>query len=617
MFKGQRLALIFILLTVALVAAQCGGAQPTVDTSQLEAANAAAETAEAKVAAAEAKAATAESQAATAAEAGSEELEAAKAEAETAKAEAEAAMKEAEAAKAEAEAAKAEVEAVMAEAETAEADVEARPNKVIFGGGGEPTTLDPHVTLTGIDESFYRNIYDGLIDWTGRPGEYEPALATEWEVAEDNMTWTFKLRQGVKFHDGTDFNAEVVKKNIDRALNSEEIRWRWEPFVESATVIDEFTIEIKSPKPHSGFLDHISWGSTVFHSWEAYEKYGEEDLRRNPVGTGPFIFEEWKPGEFIRLKRNPDYWREGPGIEELEYRVISEYSSRVLALASGDVDQIINVNVVDVPRIRETEGLKIDVFPSVRSMFLQPNLSKDLIAKKEVRQALNYAIDRDSIVNNLMEGLTQPSYSAFSSNNFGFKIPALKFDYDPDKARELLAAAGVEEGTPLTIQITEGRYYGDRQVGEALQTMFNDIGFETELWQLEWPTYAEYMWSLGPDDPNVQRRDMALTDYGAQDPNFQIWADLYSQGGDNWVPGGGNAYYNDTPELDEMIDNAWLTVDDEERAAIYAEMQDFLAEESLRIFIMEQSQVFAAKEGLTGFVALPNHQWSWRTVSWE
>ena len=500
------------------------------------------------------------------------------------------------------------------EATATTAASQATTTKVIFGAGGEPTTLDPHVPVTGIDDGFIRNIYDGLIDWAGKPGEYVPSLATEWEVASDNVTWTFKLREGVKFHDGNDFDAEAVKFNIDRALGN-EIAWRWEPFVESAKVVDKYTIEIKSPKPHSGFLDYISWATTVFHSAEAFEKYGD-DLKRNPVGTGPFIFDEWKAGEYVRLKRNPDYWGGAPAIEELEYRPISEYSSRVLALESGDVDQIVNVGVADVARLTAGQGLKVDTYPSIRNMYLMPNLSKDLIKKKEVRQALNYAVDRDALAKNVMAGLTTPSYSAFSTFNAGYKVPEPQYTYDPDKAKALLQAAGVPAGEKLVIMHTLGRYYGDREIAEALQSMFNAVGFDTELWQLEWPTYAQYMWSTGPDDPNVQKRDLVLTDFGAQDPNFAMYADYYSQDKMLWAPKGGNAYFNDTPELDKMIDAAWATVADEPRRQIFADMQDYIAEEALRVFIMEQSQVFASKAGLMGFQALPNQQWNWKKCYW-
>ncbi|MCC7161974.1 MAG: hypothetical protein IT331_05750 [Anaerolineae bacterium] len=489
-------------------------------------------------------------------------------------------------------------------------------SRITFGAGGEPTTLDPHIQLTGVDEALLKTVYDGLIDWTGKPGEYVPALATEWSVSPDGLKWTFKLREGVKFSDGTDFDAEAVKFNVDRALASEGAAWRWEPFVKSVRVVDKYTVEFTSPKPHAGFLDHISWGSTVFHSPAALEKYGD-DLKRNPVGTGPFTLEEWKPGEFLRFKRNPNYWREGPNIDELIVRPIPDYSARVLALESGDVDVIQGVGVVDVERLKNTDGLKVEVFPSVRNMYLIPNMSKELMAKKEVRQALNYAVDREAIVKNIMAGVTRPSNNYFSSNNFGFINPTPSYTYDPEKAKELLQQAGVAPGTKLTIMSTDGRYYGDRIVAEALQGMFNAVGFDTEIWQLEWPTYAQYMWGVGSDDPNVQRRDMALTDYGAQDPVFATFAELFSDGGKNWPPKGGNATYNDTPELDKLIDEAWATLDPEERKKPLADMQNLMAEEALRIFIMEQSQVYGSKDGVTGFVVLPNNQWSWRLAGWQ
>lgn len=492
-----------------------------------------------------------------------------------------------------------------------------KKTKVVYGSGADFVTFDPHTQLTGIEDSFLKNIYDGLIDWTGKPGEYTPSLATEWSLAEDNVTWTFKLREGVKFHDGSEFDADAVKFNIDRALRSEGAAWRWEPYVKSSEVIDKYTIKIVSPKPHSGFLDNASWGSVVFHSVKAHEEYGEEGLRQHPVGTGPFIFQEWKPGEYVRVKRNPNYWREGPQIEELEFRVIPDYSTRALALESGDLDMISNVNMADVERLRQVSGLKIETYLSVRNMFCAPNLTKPLIGKIEVRQALNYAVDRDAICKSVMLDLTRPSYGPFSSSAFGFKIPETKYTYDPEKAKALLKQAGVAPGTKLVMMTTEGRYYGDRQVAEALQGMFNAVGFDTEIWQLDWPTYSDYMNNKGPGEPMVDKRDLILTDFGSQDPIFNLYVDLYSGNQKNWSGReGANAYFTDDPKLDQLLLDGWAEMDVEKRKVIFEEIQDYIAEQAYKVFIMEQSQVYGLKSDLMGFEALPNQQWSWRKCYW-
>lgn len=483
------------------------------------------------------------------------------------------------------------------------------PGKIIFGSSADITSMDPAVVQnTGIDEAMYRNIYDGLLSWTGKPGEYAPGLATEWGVAEDQITWTFKLRPEIKFSDGTNFDADVVKYNLDRQL--EKATFRIAPHVKEVKVVDKGTVQLVSPQPDAGFLDWVSWPTTSFVSVEAYKKYGE-DLGKNPVGTGPFLFDSWVPGEQVVLKKNENYWGDKAQVDEVVMRPISEYGSRILALEAGDIDTIGNVAVADVARLRNMAELRVDIFPSARCMNLIPNLTKPGLTK-ELRAALNYAIDREAICTNVMLGLTKPSYNFTSSVNFGFRDPNPKYVYNVEKAKELLASAGVAAGTKLCIMCTEGRYYGDRQVAEAVQGMWNAIGMDTEVWLVEWPTYAQWMWGVGPEDPNVVRRDFALTDWGAQDPVFAIKAEATG----DWPPVGGNSTFTKDAELERLIVEAGAALDKDKYVDLLGQLQDLIAENSYREFIMESSQVYASKKGVEGFEANPNNHWNFRKIRW-
>lgn len=484
----------------------------------------------------------------------------------------------------------------------------AQPGKLIFGAGADITTFDPHADLTGVDEAMFRNYYDGLIDWTGKPGEFTPSLATEWSLAPDEVTWTFKLRPDIKFSDGSVFDADAVKYNFDRAIEYQN--WLVGPHLKEVKVVDKGTVQIISPAPDSGFLDFISWTDVSFVSVEAYKKYGD-DVKNNAVGTGPLLVEEWKPGEQLVLKKNPNYWREKAKVDQIIYRPISEYGSRVLALESGDVDLIINVAVTDVQRLKSAaQGIKVDVYPTFRNMYLMANLIKPVLTK-EVLQALNYAIDREAICKNVMAGLTRPSINYLSSMNFGFRDPIPTYSYNPEKAKELLAQGGFAPGTKLTIMHTEGRYYGDRAIAEAVQAMWKAVGVEAELWQVEWSSYASYMWGAGIDDPNVQKRDFALGDWGSQDPVYAIASEMTGP----WPPDGANSYHTKDPELDRLVKEAWSTLDKEKYKGLLGELQDLIADKGYCSFIMESSQVFAMKKGVTGFQATPNGHWPLKTVS--
>lgn len=442
--------------------------------------------------------------------------------------------------------------------------------KIIFGCGGEAVELDPAEAIGGPAGWVIANLYDSLMEMT-EDGEIVPCLATGWTVSDDDLTWTLTLREGVKFHDGTDFDATVVKFNIDRIMDPDlELAnlGRWEPHIAAVNVVDKYTVQITTKEPYGGFLNLMAEGFSGLSSPDAIEKYGE-GYSRHPVATGPFMFDSWVPGERIVLVKNPNYWREGPFIDELEFRVIPEGSVRVLALEGGDVDVIDQLPAQDLEMIEKNPQLGVIQKTLYRLYYWAFNLTKDVWKDPKIRIALNHAIDRESIVRNIALGAGEAANS-FVSPSLDGSIPIDVYDYDPEKARRMLEEAGYPFDYEAVCYATEGRYFMDRQVAEALQGMLAEVGVKVNVQILEWGAFVDAIWFTPADDPVAQTRDWMQTTWGAADLGYSWRATLH---GEMWPPDGYNEPFYSNPEVDRLIDEINRTTDLEKRRVLIEDVQ--------------------------------------------
>ncbi len=224
------------------------------------------------------------------------------------------------------------------------------PNVLIVGQIAEPQSLDPHTVTATNDFRILVNIYDGLVRYKDGTLEVEPALAESWTISDDGKTYTFKLRQGVKFHDGSDFNAEAVKFNFDRMLKEDHPFYNTGPFplsfnfssIDAVNVLDEHTVEFKLKEPFAPFLSNLAYPTGLIVSPEAVKKYGKE-FGRHPSGTGPFKFAEWQSGQRVVVERNPDYWDTAPALEAVVFRPITDANTRVAEMMAGGLDVMVEV----------------------------------------------------------------------------------------------------------------------------------------------------------------------------------------------------------------------------------------------------------------------------------
>jgi peptide/nickel transport system substrate-binding protein len=484
--------------------------------------------------------------------------------------------------------------------------------EIIYGYGAEAVTLDMADAIDGPSQDVTDNLHEGLLEM-GPDGEILPALAESWQLQEDGLTWTFFLRSDVQFHDGTPFNAEAVKFNFDRVMDEalgHANQGQWAPHISEVRVVDEYTVEIVTFEPYAslGLKLADSFGK-LMNSPAAVAEHGP-DYGRNPVGTGPFMFESWSPGEHIVLARNPNYWRSGPGVETLRFRPISEGSVRLLAIEGGDIQVINQVPAQSLAMLRENAQVQVQQKTITRLFYWAFNHTKDAWKDPMVRKALNHAIDRQSIVDNILFGVGEVAAS-FVSPSVPSSVSLSDYQYDPELARSLLEEAGYDFDYVATCYATEGRYYQDRQVAEAVQGMLAQVGVQINLEILEWGAFVDAIWFTPADDPVAQARDFMQTSFGSNDPPTWMNQTLHTNA---WPLNGFNEAFYSNAQVDSLIDDANRTADVEAQSEIVRTIQGELEADPPWIISHFEQAVIAHSANLTGLFIWPSGRVNFREV---
>jgi peptide/nickel transport system substrate-binding protein len=484
----------------------------------------------------------------------------------------------------------------------ARASAQSTGGRIIYGYGAEAVNLDPGNAIDRPSFDVIQNLYDGLVE-IDQTGAIQPALATEWTISEDNLTWTFTLREGITFHDGTPFDAAAVKSNFDRILdpaNALATLGQWEPTIAAVNAVSDLVVEIVTKAPAGGLLDLLASGYGAILSPAAVETFGTE-ISRNPVGTGPFAFGSWEQGERIVLTKNASYWGGAPAIDELEFRLITEDSSRILALEAGDVDVIANVSAQNIPVLRDNDGLVVIQQPTYRLFYWAFNNTKPVFGDKRVRQAFNYLIDRQTLVDAVLQGVGVPADAPIPPTVVGY-APIGTYTYDPDKGKALLAEASFPSDWEGVAYLTEGRYYMDRQVGEAIQGMLSEAGVNVSVEVLEWGAFIDAVWVATADSELAQKRDFAQTAFGTADPGQTFRSTLFST---YWPTTGYNEALFADPDVDAAILAVEQAVAPEERAAAIGDLSAKIFEAAPWIFSHFEQQVVGHQASITGVEVLP------------
>ncbi|ANT63375.1 peptide ABC transporter substrate-binding protein (plasmid) [Salipiger sp. CCB-MM3] len=487
------------------------------------------------------------------------------------------------------------------------AQAQTPPGVLIVGQIAEPKSLDPAAVTAVNDFRILMNVYDGLVRYKDGTLEVEPALATDWTISEDGTEYTFTLREGVSFHDGTPFNAEAVKFNFDRMLDESHPFHDTGPFplafffssVESIEAVDDLTVKFTLSEPYAPFLSNLAYPTGLLVSPAAVEQYGA-DFGRNPSGTGPFKFAEWRSNEAVVIEANPDHWDGAPALQAVVFRPITDANTRTAEMLAGGIDLMVEVPPVALSEFQgEAYTLHEQAGPHV--WFLILNAKEGPFADKRVRQAANYAINKEALVNDVLEGTAEvaagPTPPAFA---WAYNDDLEPYPYDPEKAKELLAEAGAERAE-LTFYVTEGGsgMLDPIAMGTAIQADLNAVGFDTKIETYEWNTF------LGEVNPGLEgKADMAEMAWMTNDPDTLPFLALRS---DAWPDKGGfNSGYYSNPEVDELLEAARVATDQGERAELYKQMQTIVQEDAPWVFVANWKQNAVTSERVENFTLQPS-----------
>ncbi|KZM52931.1 hypothetical protein A3Q36_11605 [Geobacillus stearothermophilus] len=489
--------------------------------------------------------------------------------------------------------------------------------QLIIGMESEADVLDPHRAGGWVTMRINNQIYEPLIgeDLTKTSEqapvpELIPVLAERWEVSKDGKIYTFKLRQGVKFHDGSKFNAEAVQFNIRRLTDKKfeyydklgaSRTFRTFKFFKSSKVVDEYTIQIQLTKPFSEFPRMLAQiNSLQIVSPDAVKKYGNDGLGEHPVGTGPFKFKSRTRGHNITLVRNEEYWGKKAYLDSVIFRPMSDPASRVLAMQNGEVD------IIAVPPADSLENLKNQGFEVVSGTpphvwYLTFNFDNKIMQDKRVRQAINYAIDREGIAKELLKGTVKPAYTIQSPGSPNYDPSKKWYEYNPEKAKELLAEAGYENGFSTIFQTSVD---GSGQlvpvdIAEWIQRDLAEVGIKIKLDTTEWITYlANYNEGMSSD---VGFNQMSS---GRTSPYFlsMIAHSEFS------APGGFNSGKYVNPELDKILDQASTSLNEDEAMKLWKQAEEMIMEEAVFAPIVNDSAPYVVHPRVNGFV-VPAEEW--------
>jgi peptide/nickel transport system substrate-binding protein len=472
-------------------------------------------------------------------------------------------------------------------------------------GGG----LDPEAVLNNTSGFIMATIFDSLVKYKPGTVDVGPALAESWDVSADGLTWTFHLRKGVSYHDGTPFNAPNYIKTIKRLLDKQDPDSIFntgtvENYVDdtygtvtSYTALDDNTVQFKLKEPNGPFPTNLAmvWNGVV--SPAAVSKF-KKDFRNHPVGTGPFIFKEWRPNDQIVLDANPNYWGGKPKVDRLIFKVMPDAQAALLALKKGDVHILGDVSVQTIPAIKSDPNLVVVTQPGlVVSGVAMTNDAKPFDDKR-VRQALNYAVDKEAINKALYQGLAVQLTAPLPSSQWGWDDSLKGYGYDPEKAKKLLAEAGFPNGFEtelLSYSSPRGYNPAGAELAVAVQGYLAKVGVKASVRKQEMGAFLAEVRS-------GKYKQMFLTGFSGDngDPDNFLWSLFASPG----MPVGDTSHYKNA-EVDKLLADGRVVTDQAKRIEIYKKAQKLILDDAPWIFVNQTLQVRVTRKEVKGFILNP------------
>lgn len=460
---------------------------------------------------------------------------------------------------------------------------------------GRPDKLDPHTTTAYPSFQVLENVYDTLVVPDPEDLTYEPALAESWETSEDELTWTFTLREGVTFHDGSTFEAADVVYSYRRIIDDELANAFRFATVEDVVAVDERTVELRLSDPTPNLLDNIGGfkGMAILPEGAAEEV----ELDTEAVGTGPFTLESLNAGD-VQLAANPDYWGEAPKVDAVEIRFVSEPTAALTALRTGEVHWTDNVPAQQISSLAEDDEVVLETAPSVDYWYLAMNNAEQPWSDVRVRQAVAWALDRDTITQAAKFDAATVNQTAIPEDSFWYSDYA-PYSTDPDRARELLAEAGVESA-PMRLMVTD-EFPETVQAGQVIASQLGEVGIDVQV-QVE--DFATWLDRQGRGDFDA----FVLGWLGNIDPFGYYHSQHTCEGSNNY-----HKYCNE--DVDRLLQEAATETDQDARKELYDQAVQIIVDEVSYLYLYNPDVVQAWSPDLEGYVLRPDRAVNFETVS--
>ena len=507
------------------------------------------------------------------------------------------------------------------------------PDRLIFAHPEDAAKLDPADVTDGESLLITWHLYEGLTRYKSGSTEVEPSLATAWDASEDGLEWTFTLRDGVTFHDGTAFDADAVVWNFERWFDeSNEFHFEdWDfaywsymfqgykatddnedgdpdTFFVSAEAVDPSTVKLTLSRPNAPLLQNLAMGNFGFSSPAAVQaaggSYGTPGGEPIEAGTGSYRLADWQVGEFILLETYPDYWGSAPATAEIEFRVIPDGSSRYLALAAGEIDGMNQVNPEDIESANENDDVQIVLEPANNVGYLGFNQTSAPWGNLDCRLAVAHAIDREAIIEALYAGDAEVAHNMMPPKLWGYNADVTKYEYDIDLANTYMEACTAAEQMPEEVvfyvpPIQRFYYPKPKELGEFVQAQLAQIGINAQIESPDWRS----VWL-----PAVREGEADIF--------------LLGWGGDNGDPDnflcqffcGGDASFNSDADgngippdatLDQLLREAATLSDQDERRALYEEANVLISDGLPALPLVHRSPPLLFRSGANGYTPSP------------
>jgi ABC-type transport system substrate-binding protein len=503
---------------------------------------------------------------------------------------------------------------------------------LIFACSGDVDKLDPADVTDGESTARTDSMFEGLVEYASGTSDIEPCLATDWTISADGKNITFNLRHGVTFHDGTAFNASAVVFSFDRQYNQSNPyhqygEWAYWGYMFSdinhVEKIDDYTVKIVLSRPNAAMMTSLAMFTVAIVSPANAAKYGA-DAFSHPCGTGPFKFVEWVKDDHITVDANPNYWGGAPKLDRVIYRVIKDPSARLLAIQAGEVQGMEFPDPASLSQIQSNANLQLLTQPGMNVGYLAMNNGYGYndsnhngmhdadepwvktpgyfkpFTNRTVRQAVNYAINKTAIVENLYKGTAIVAKNGMPPFMLGYNDAVVDYPYDPDMARQLLAQAGYPNGFNTTLwvmPVSRPYMFDPTKIGEAIQSYLAAVGINVQLYQIDWATYLA--------KTQAGEHPMCLLgwtgDNGDPDNFMNV---LYGANQCTIGTAGNVAFYNNT-QVQSLLTAALQTYDTNARARLYEQAQVIIHQDAPFVYLAHANQNLVFTSNVQGFVLNP------------